>query len=133
MKTRRFTHRAPSPATLKAYKRHGENLLAQAATIWNEADLLDTAVRDDVATGLAHLVHAAYDSIANSIDISDTTAWMAFIDNATAEWFRERGFAEWFCLAAACTFNTSRPRTLVELQHTVKVRRVRPRNKRKTA
>jgi hypothetical protein len=127
--TRRRTHREPSKESLKAYRQHGEKLLAQAGAIWSESDLLDTAVRDDISTGLAHLVHAAYDSIANSMNIPDATAWMSFIDNATAEWFRERGFAEWFCLAAACSFNTSRPRTLVE--RTLHVVNPKPRRKTK--
>lgn len=121
----RHTRRKPSKSENRKYQAHGEALLEQAAKIWDAADYLDTAVRDGIAEGLGYLVHAAYDSIANSMNIPDTTAWMAFIDNATAEWFRERGFAEWFCLAAASQFFTSRPRVLSEMI----VRRVRPKRK----
>lgn len=122
---RRRAVRTPSDASLKAYKTHGMDLLERCREIWDGSGLLDTAVRDDIAQGLAHLVHAAYDSIANSMNIPDTAAWMAFIDNSTAEWFRERGFAEWFCLAAASSFNNSRPRTLAEMPFRI----VRPRKR----
>jgi hypothetical protein len=98
-------------------------MLKVCETMFQACGGLDTAVRDDVSTGLAYLVHSAYDTMASVMDISDTTAWMAFIDNATAEWFRQRGFAEWYCLAAASLFHTSRPRTLAEISSTIKFRR----------
>lgn len=99
------------------FREYGQQLLKTADEIWIKASgpvYLDTAVRDEIAQGLGSLVHAAYDALASSMEIPDTAAWLAFIDNATAEWFRQRGFAEWFCLAAAQSFNTSRPRTLLQ-------------------
>ena len=107
-------YRRPNPRENARMKKLGADLLAEAARIFDASADLDTAVRDEIAQGLGYLVHSAYDSIACGMNIADTTSWMAFIDNATAEWFRQRGFAEWFCLAAATGFRSSRPRTLVE-------------------
>lgn len=101
---------------VKALDTYGQTILADCARIWRAANGLDTAVRDDVAQGLTHLVRSAYDSLASNMNIKDTTAWTAFIDNSTAEWFRQRGFAEWFCAGAATGFRTSRPRTLAALE-----------------
>ena len=105
----------------------GKNLLEHAEEIWRKADGLDTAVRDQIAEGVAQIVRAGYDCLATNIPYQTTDAWMAYIDHATAEWFRGRGFAEWFCIAASCGFNSSRPRILSERMVTVR----RTRSKRK--
>ena len=88
-----------------------ENLLKTADETWRQCDLLDTAIRDDVAEGLAYIVYAAYDTKAVNFKL-DTAAWTAFVETSTQEWFRMRGFAEWFCLGAGSLFRRSRPRDL---------------------
>ena len=103
------------PRFNKALDRAGRKLLDMAAEIWKDAAGFDTAVRDQIAEGLAYIVHAGYDSIALNLNLA-SEAWMAYIDNATAEWFRNRGFAEWFCLAAANGFRNSRPRILSDIK-----------------
>lgn len=75
---------------------------------------LDTAVRDNVAEGLATIVRAGHDCAAGNIAFATTDQWMNFIDNATADWFRARGFAEWFCLAAANGFRSGPNRTKIQ-------------------
>lgn len=113
----------PSAQQLAKHKAEGNKLLERCEDIWTAADLLDTAVREDIAQGLAYLVHSAYDSIATSMAIDNTEGWISFIDYATGEWFRQRGFAEWFCLAAGQCFHTSRPRTLAERKVVIKFRK----------
>ena len=62
---------------------------------------------------LARIVQAGNDCVASNLELT-TDQWMSFIDNATADWFRSRGYAEWFCLGAASGFNKSRPQSLDE-------------------
>jgi hypothetical protein len=85
-----------------------QEYLQHAETIWAKADF-DTAVRDDVAVGLSYIVRAAFDCLALDKNLQGLEFSM-YIDSRTAEWFRMRDFSEWFCLAAASGFNTSRPR-----------------------
>lgn len=100
-------------------------LLQHASEIWKGADLFDTAVRDTIAEGLAYIVHSAFDCRAIALELRDFESINSFIDNSTAEWFRERGFAEWFCCAAGALFNCSRPRILAErLPFKIRRRRV---------
>jgi hypothetical protein len=113
----------------KALNDCGTSLLEMADSTWRKADRLDTAVRDEIADGIARIVRAGYDCLACNIPYHTTDSWMAYIDHATAEWFRIRGFAEWFCIAAARGFNSSRPRVLE--QRVVHIRRSRPKRKRK--
>jgi hypothetical protein len=87
-------------------------LLEQADEILAMVNGLDTAVRDNVAVGVSYIVHAANDCAALNLDLS-VDQWMSYIEKATADWFRARGFAEWFCAGAATGFRTSRPRELV--------------------
>jgi hypothetical protein len=119
------------PGRIEPLERYAKETLAVCADRWNAAAGLDTAIRDDVAQGLAYLVYSAYDSISASRAMGfgeDTYAsGYAFVSGSTSQWFRERGFAEWFCIAAGCLFNNQRPRILSEMNH--KVRRVRPRKK----
>ena len=100
---RKATHRFPSPSAVAAYRAQADRYLKQVSEIFKDSANLDTAVRDSISTGLASIVHAAHDCL----------AW-AFIESSTAEWFRTRGFAEWFCAGAANLFCTSRPRILSE-------------------
>lgn len=98
----------------KAMNDCGQSLLEHAEELWLKADHLDTAVRDEIAEGVARIVRAGYDCLACNIPYYTTDEWMAYIDHSTAEWFRARGFAEWFCIAASRGFNSSRPRILAE-------------------
>lgn len=101
-------------AEKKRWDNAADLLLQQCAEIFEQSSHFDTAVRDTVAEGLAYLVHSAFDCREIALDMRDYESINSFIDNSTAEWFRERGFAEWFCCAAASLFRTSRPRTLAE-------------------
>lgn len=112
----------------KALNDCGTSLLEHAEELWRKADGLDTAVRDEVAEGVAFIVRAGYDCLATNIPYHTTDEWMAYIDHATAEWFRDRGFAEWFCIAAARGFNSSRPR--IREERVVRVRKPARRNRR---
>ena len=107
-------------------KELSKRLLDQAEDIFQHTQGLDTAVRDSVANGLAYIVHAAYDCAADSITFPDTKSWMAFIDGAVAEWFRDKGFAEWYCAAAANLFNCSRPRIQADREMSIVFRRAKP-------
>lgn len=110
---------------LKSYDAVAQNLLRTADALWQWSDSLDTAVRDVVSDGIAHILHAAYDSQAVSLGFDDA-AFRAFISGSVAEWFRCRGFAEWYCQGAGTLFNTSRPREL-----RIRVVRVHDRQKKK--
>jgi hypothetical protein len=113
-KTRRVRAiRAMSTAEKARWNKAADAMLKQIDEAWAIADGFDTAVRDTVAEGLAHLLNAAYDCRAIALDFKDFESRNSFIDGSIAEWFRVRGFAEWFCLAAASGFRTSRPRVLV--------------------
>ena len=109
---RAVTHR--KPRFNHAMEKRGKWLLQTADEIFKQSDDLDTAVRDNIAEGLGRIVMAGYDCLASNLNL-DTDGWMSFIDNSTADWFRNRGFAEWFCIAAANGFNKSRPRILSEV------------------
>jgi hypothetical protein len=93
----------------KAMDRLAKQFLDRAGELFTACDLMDTAVRDEVCTGLAYLVHAGYDSQACALDISQ---FHEFVNKKTREWFESRGFADWFCEGAACGFNSSKPRIL---------------------
>ena len=135
---RRVTYREkpgpPKPGPIKSLEWYADETLRACGERWEAASGLDTAIRDDVAQGLAYLVYSAYDSISCSRGIGwgsdDYSAGYAYVAGSTAQWFRERGFAEWFCIAAGCLFNNQRPRLKSEVFH--KIRRV-PAKKRKAA
>ena len=118
---RKVTHRKPT--FNKTMDKAGKAILQHAEDLWKLSSGLDTAVREDMATGLAHIVAAGYDTIASNLDLP-TEGWMSYIDGATADWFRKRGFAEWFCVGAGAGFRKSRPRTLSE-RPPIRIRRVR--------
>lgn len=117
---RKVTQR--KPRINKTMDKVGRSLLDHAEEIFHLASGLDTAVRDDVSQGLAYIVAAGYDSLASNLNLP-TEGWMSWIDMSTADWFRRRGFAEWFCVGAAAGFRKSRPRTLQE--RIIKIRRVK--------
>ena len=93
----------------KTIDRLAKQFLDRAGELFEACDSMDTAVRDSVCTGLAYLVNAGYDCQACALDIEQ---FHEFVDKKTAEWFRSRGFAEWFCQGAAALFNSSKPRIL---------------------
>ncbi len=119
-------------AEKKRWNNAAENMLSHCRDIWEESSGFDTAVRDSVASGLAYLVHAAFDCRSIALDFQDFESGNAFIDNSTAEWFRERGFVEWFAAGAASLFNTTPPRRLADRNPFV-VSQVPRRRKKKTA
>jgi hypothetical protein len=104
-------------------------LLDTCDQLWEISTTLDTAVGSTILDGIARLVYAAYDSQACSLGL-DGAAFSAFISSSTAEWFRDRGCAEWYCLGAGNMFHTSRPRTLAERNLSIKRMRSPGRKKR---
>ncbi len=101
---RRITHRVPKMnARMQAL---GQSLLDQAQSAFELSADLDTAVRDDIAEGLAFIVYAAYDTIAIAECVSDFDS-VSFIQQKTYEWFRSREFVEWFCVGASTLFKTT--------------------------
>jgi hypothetical protein len=112
-------NRGPIPAL----DRYAKETLERCAAMWDAAEGLDTAVRDNVAQGLAYLVWSAYDSVSVSKALGyacdDYGASVSFVAGATAKWFRDRGFAEWFCIAAGELFHNQRPRLKSELKFKV--------------
>jgi hypothetical protein len=106
-----WMYRKISPAFIKSMNAQCDMMLTHAKELYEKCDMLDTAVRDTVCKGLAYIVHSAYDCKSCALDLQGEASW-SFISNATAEWFRTRGFAEWFCHGAGACFNTSRPRDL---------------------
>ena len=106
------TRRELSPAQRKRWNAEADALLQHAQAIFDMSANWDTAVRDSVSEGLAFIVNAAYDCRAAGMDFANTQEWMVFIESATAQWFRDRGFVEWFCVAAASGFRTTPPRHL---------------------
>ncbi len=110
---RRITNRRPSPQANKRYNDLADRTLAKCEQIWEDAGYLDTAVRDTIADGIAYLLYSAYDCRAVALGLKDEE-FVAYPGSCVAAWFRQRGFAEWYCLAAANLFRTSRPRVKAE-------------------
>ncbi len=101
---RAVTRREPKPnATLNKL---ADSMLERTESLWKDAAQLDTAVRDDVAKGLAYVIYAAYDTKAIAECISDFDS-VDYIRTKTYEWFRGHGFVEWFCAGASTLFCTS--------------------------
>jgi hypothetical protein len=101
---------APIPGLkikVKAYDRLAKQYLDLAGEIFESSGGLDTCVRDSVATGLAYIVHAAYDSQACSVNM-DMGTDREFIAKKVEEWFTSRGFVDWFAHGASVLFDTSR-------------------------
>jgi len=117
LRRRRLKFPKFDPAKYKTGRLHrldevAKFLLYDCDRLWEMCQGLDTAVADVSLDGIARLLHVAYDCQACSLGL-DGAAFSAFIGNSTAEWFRERGCAEWFCIGSATLFTTSRPRVLV--------------------
>jgi hypothetical protein len=123
---RGFTRRVRRPRMYKNYYgKIATELLRQASAAFEACAGLDTAVRDSVSQGLAYLVEAAYDSEAVARGL-EGDAFDSFRRQATAEWFRQREYVEWFCEAASVCFITSKPRTNFAIVF-AKGHRIRPR------
>jgi hypothetical protein len=105
-----FKHRKLSEAEKNRWNSAAQKLLDHCDEIFRLSRGFDTAVSDSVANGLAPLVHAAFDCRAIALDFKDLESSSSFITNSTAEWFRSRGFVEWFAAGAAMLFNTTPPR-----------------------
>ena len=116
-----------SAAEKKRWNDAAQKLLTHCREVYELSAGFDTAVRDSVASGLAYLVHAAFDCRAIAHEFEDLESWSAFIDNSTAEWFRERGYVEWFAAGAASLFNTTPPRQLADRNPFVVVKKRRRR------
>lgn len=101
---RRITQRRPK-ISLKL-RALAASMLDQAQTLFDASADLDTDVRDTVAEGLARIVYAAYDTSAIAECVSDFDC-VPYIQTKTCEWFRQRGFVEWFCVGASTLFRTS--------------------------
>lgn len=101
---RRVTQRRPK-INLKM-RALAASMLEQAQAIFDQSANLDTAVRDIVSEGLARIVFAAYDTSACAECVSDFDS-VAYIHTKTYEWFRARGFVEWFCVGASTLFLTT--------------------------
>lgn len=113
----RRTHRhAMSSGTKRAWNKAADELLQKADEMWSLSADLDTAVRDSMAQGLAYIVNCAFDCRALAMEFQDLESWNAFIDNSTAQWFKNRGFVDWFCGAAASLFHTTPPRNLADVK-----------------
>ena len=102
-------------AKKKRWNEAADKMLTYCREVFELSNGFDTAVRDSVSSGLAYLVHAAFDCRAIALDFKDFESSNVFIDNSTAEWFRERGYVEWFAAGAASLFNTTPRRILRDL------------------
>jgi len=111
---RRIHVRTLSTAEKKRWNNAADKMLSHCREVYELSSGFDTTVRDSVASGLAYLVHAAFDCRSIALDFKDFESSNAFIDNSTAEWFRERGYVEWFSAGAASLFNTTPPRRLAD-------------------
>ncbi len=101
---RKVTHRKPKyNARLNTA---ATAMLNHAQELFDNSNGLDTAVRDVVHEGLARIVYAAYDTKGCAECISDLD-FAGYIEQKTYEWFRERGFVEWFCVGASTLFRNS--------------------------
>lgn len=113
-RSRRITHRKPSYSA--KMDTLANMMLSEAQALFRDSANLDTAVRDIVSEGLARIVYAAYDTKACAECVSDFDS-IAYIQTKTYEWFRERGFVEWFCAGASTLFRTS-PRDFFRMKAT---------------
>jgi hypothetical protein len=84
-----------------------DTMLGHAEALFRGSADLDTAVRDIVYEGLARIVYAAYDTQAFAQVVADFDS-ISYIQTKTYNWFRDRDFVEWFCVAASTLFRNSR-------------------------
>jgi len=112
---RTIKYRKPTLAFKREMERVAQGILIFCDHLWRgDASGLDTSPRDTLADGIAYLLYVAYDCQACGLGLHDE-AFRGFIGNSVAEWFRSRGFAEWYCEGAANLFHTTRPRILADL------------------
>lgn len=125
MKTKRrrrgATHRPLSIRERKRWNEHAEAMLELAMQIHERSRDFDTAVRDSISTGLAYIVHAAFDCRSIALGLPDIESIFSYVDSSTAEWFRQRGYVEWFSAGAAQLFHTTPPRHIAPLIRRAKV------------
>lgn len=107
-----ITRRKISPSYVKLMNGIADDILAKCQEMFDQGAGLDTAVRDTMASGLAYLLHVAYDCRACALGI-ENEEFATYIDGCVAAWLREREYTEWFCIAASRLFSTSDPRRLV--------------------
>lgn len=107
-----ITHRKISPGYVRQMNAIADDFLAKAESIYEQSSGFDTAVRDVIASGLAYILHAAYDCKACALGI-ENDEFAVYIDGCVAKWLRDREYTEWFCIAASRLFSTSDPRRLV--------------------
>ena len=107
-------YRKPSPSFKRSMDRIAYDILSFCDEMWRgDGSMLDTSVRDVFADGIARLLHVAYDCQGCGLGLNGEAFW-GFIQSSIAEWFRSRGFSEWYCQGAANLFHISRPRVLVD-------------------
>jgi hypothetical protein len=114
----------------EAFRKSAQHQFELAEAIFKECSGLDTAMRDITHDGLARLVYVAYDTLACNQDWPPEQQ-QAFIEHSTAEWFRSRGFVEWYCIGASHCFSRIPPRTRADMDARV-IRRF-PAKKKKAA
>ena len=110
-KTRRISQRQPK------FNVKMDNLattmLEQAQALFEGSSYLDTIIRDITAEGLARIVYCAYDTQAIAARTEFTEGTLSdfdavnYIQSKTYDWFREKGFVEWFCVGASTLFRTT--------------------------
>ena len=70
-KKRGFVRRPLSTAEKKRWNDAADTMLAHARDVYELSADFDTAVRDSIASGLAYLVHAAFDCRCIALDFKD--------------------------------------------------------------
>ena len=100
--------------------RAASDLFRLAEEVMKVCGGLDTAMRDISHDGLARIIYVAYDTASQNINweasgdkrYEEQQQW---IETSVAGWFREREFAEWYCLGAAHCFDRVPPRTRADI------------------
>jgi hypothetical protein len=117
---RTFTPRPYRFRFSKEIEKAAAKLLGLADAIFETCGGLDTAMRDLSHDGLARIVYIAFDTQSQNVNwegrgerrYDDQQEW---IEKSTAEWFRKREFAEWYCLGAGHCFDRVPPRTRADI------------------
>ena len=105
-------YRKPSASFKRNYEQAAQRILDYCDKLWRgDGSMLDTSVRDVLADGIARLLHVAFDCQSCALGLHNE-AHYGFMGSSIAEWFRARGFAEWYCQGTATLFCTSRPQIL---------------------
>lgn len=105
-------YRPPSPSFKRNMQRTADGIFNYCCELWRgDGSNLDSSVQGVLSNGIAKLLHVAFDCQACALGLQGE-AFSGFIDSSVAEWFRSRGFAEWYCQGAGCLFNNSRPRIM---------------------